>query len=101
MFKTTLTNGIEIKIKFQYEGCMTICNIINMNDNSIICCGCSFCSLYDNFNKAVGRKISLSRALENNMFSKEDRKNIWNVYFSLSSPKKLGNYGRRNPRSSN
>ena len=44
--------------------------------------GTTTCSKSDNFNKAVGRKYALSRALLDNrhIFSKPTRKAIWETY---------------------
>jgi hypothetical protein len=43
----------------------------------------------DHFIKAVGRKIALSRALKEFTESKEERKQVWEKYWSLSSREKL------------
>lgn len=48
----------------------------------------SKCSPRDNFNKEVGRKLALSRALESEtaraILTKEDRKNVWEAYRTLT-----------------
>lgn len=41
------------------------------------------CSREDNFNKAFGRKLSLTRALEDTEFPKEIRKAIWETYWDM------------------
>lgn len=45
--------------------------------------GSAFCSVEDNFNKAIGRKLALTRALEGSKFSKEERTAIWETYFDI------------------
>lgn len=43
------------------------------------------CSLQDNFCKATGRKLALTRALERSFLMRGDRTNIWDAYFSRDS----------------
>ena len=45
----------------------------------------AFCSIKDNFCKAIGRKISLARALM--IFDKPIRKEIWEAYLSRKDRK--------------
>lgn len=40
----------------------------------------AFCSIGDQFCKAVGRKISLTRALEKANIDKTERRKIWDMY---------------------
>jgi len=61
-----------------YQG-LTICIIINDN---IECPyeGEAICSWDDNFSYDIGRKISLSRALERADLPKKERRLIWEAY---------------------
>lgn len=43
----------------------------------------SYCSVHDNFNKAIGRKVALERALFG--FSIEDRTLLWKKYIETTS----------------
>ena len=42
--------------------------------------GEAICSSKDNYNKEVGRKTSLTRALKEAGFSKKSRRDFWNFY---------------------
>ena len=44
--------------------------------------GEAYCSKLDVFNKEVGRKIALARALNNAKFDRNVRKQIWQTYFA-------------------
>jgi hypothetical protein len=58
---------------------LTSCYIV---DNSGIICGAlgfAYCSVADNFQKSIGRKIALSRAVQ--PFTRAERKEIWDQYF--------------------
>ncbi len=57
----------------------TIAFIKNM-DTDVVITGISRCSKRDNFEKEVGRKLALKRALESSPFNKEERSAIWEVY---------------------
>lgn len=52
-------------------------------DGELVALGTAQCSKQDQFVKAVGRKIALTRALKDGMFNKEYRTLIWNKYWSL------------------
>ncbi|MFA5154148.1 MAG: hypothetical protein WC554_16480 [Clostridia bacterium] len=43
------------------------------------------CIKTDEFNKEIGRKLSLSRALQTANVKKEDRSKIWDVYRNLTA----------------
>jgi len=53
----------------------------------VISTGTAQCSKLDNFAKETGRKIALARAIKN--FSKEERTEIWDKYFSRMESNKL------------
>lgn len=65
-----------------YRG-KTVCFIENIPDGELILEGDAYCSENDIFDKAKGRKISLSRAIEG--LSKELRTKIWAGYISTTS----------------
>ncbi len=44
------------------------------------------CSRNDLFDKRKGRKVSLTRALQSDSFSREQRKSVWEAYF-MAMPK--------------
>ena len=75
-------NGYEYTIKFQHrrvdsgEG-MTRCLVSIGSSSSFE--GYAFCSPKDGFNKAIGRKISLTRALA--VLPKSQRAAIWQGIF--------------------
>ena len=43
--------------------------------------GRAVCAEGDNFNKERGRKLALSRALEDTALSKADKREVWLIYF--------------------
>lgn len=47
----------------------------------VLATGVARCSKHDNFNKATGRKLSLTRALNGVEFTKSQRTQVWNQYF--------------------
>ncbi len=51
-------------------------------DKNRVAVGTTICHpIKDHFSKDQGRKISMSRALESMILTKEDRQEFWNVYF--------------------
>jgi hypothetical protein len=68
----------------------TQCFIHELNDKNekiLLYADCAICSIKDQFNKNVGRKISLQRCLSMSCFSKEDRTQIWNSYKDMRNGK--------------
>jgi SET domain-containing protein len=59
----------------------TIATLYDM-DKKVICKEIAACSEKDNFNKSVGRKVSLARVIRN-MFNRTDRELIWKEYFKI------------------
>jgi len=59
----------------------TICSII-LGD-LVIAEGKTKLSLKDIFDKKIGRKLSLKRALKDGGFSREERKKVWRSYLDL------------------
>lgn len=60
------------------KGGVTQCTI--EKDRNEISCALAECSENDNYNKNIGRKISLQRALNNLNLSKGEKQEFWNVY---------------------
>jgi len=58
---------------------VTTCEIFNAFDESGVGYGLTYCSRSDQFNKATGRKVALTRALK--AFDKETRTRFWKAYF--------------------
>ena len=84
--KATLTNGQEITIDFKHQilSILTKTATVRAVTDCIInggypVRGSSRCHVHDQFDRSVGRKISLTRAIYG--FSKADRTIIWNEYF--------------------
>jgi len=55
----------------------THCRILNATDHSIVAVGATQLSVKDQFDKKVGRKLSLQRVLKAANVPKPDRKAIW------------------------
>ena len=71
------------------EGCYkaTICKVIDEKE-AVIGFGKSNRNVkHDNWDRNVGRKISLTRALSDANLSKETRTDIWMEYFSIPNRK--------------
>ena len=85
--KVKLSNDEEITVDFQHLQWTPSKEEDARTKGNTICCingtfvGDANCFINDQFNKSVGRKISLTRALQRYPFSKEDRKLIWKEYF--------------------
>jgi hypothetical protein len=60
-----------------YKG-KTVCYVEDIINGELILDGEAYCSPNDIFDKARGRKVSLSRAIEG--LSKDERTEIWYVY---------------------
>lgn len=73
-FITANRNGKEFLTP--YKG-VTTCYIKRGEETIAEASG--FCGQTDKFNKSVGRKVSLTKALHG--FDKEFRTNVWNLYF--------------------
>lgn len=71
--------GFKVKWNHDREKRETICTL---SRGSVTSNGHALCSPNDNFNKDVGRKVSLSRALES--FDKEERTHVWDNYRKLT-----------------
>ena len=59
----------------------TLCVIQEAGGRQLFSTGLAACSPQDNFNRAVGRKIALSRAVQR-AFPREQRRAFWVAYWS-------------------
>jgi len=68
------------------------CNIyekISPEESVLVASGRAICSQKDIFDKEIGRKLSLSRAMKDHIFlSKEDRRNVWENYHTFGGKKR-------------
>ena len=69
---------------------VTHCRLVNDNKddthkdfNKTFGEGLAYCSINDNFERAIGRKIALTRALKDAGFDKDTRTAIWKEYLGL------------------
>ena len=60
----------------------TVCFITRKHDNSFLLVGTAYLAEEDQYVKEIGRKISLSRALEHSSFTKDERAKIWECYLN-------------------
>lgn len=91
-YEEVLRFGFRHNIQISKEGRpygSTECHIERLNtqgDWNLISFGMARCSKEDMFHKPTGRKISLTRAVEN--MDKEIRTAIWESYFNHTSDSK-------------
>lgn len=83
-YTTNTINGREVKTP--YKG-VTYCYVVEISGKedtpaTPISVGAAFCGAGDRFEKAVGRKISLGRAIAN--LGADFRKEIWELYLKTS-----------------
>jgi hypothetical protein len=95
MFRLTAENGMEIAFGFSHSKldptaakakAITLCHL-SVADKRVT--AFALCSVKDNFNKEKGRKIALSRALQESGLGREDRELVWYRYFSREMPNHL------------
>ena len=89
-----LSNGGRVKLQFKHEvggkflrgtrivKASTLVEVLDEHGKEISSAE-AFCSLGDNFSKAVGRKIALGRALSG--WPRERRTEIWNAYWKATN----------------
>ena len=82
--------GKEVKVRFWYVtygdgGKATHCDVLD-GDGDCIGSGLASCSPRDQFNKNTGRKIALSRALDE-IFTRDERQLFWDAYFAARNGK--------------
>ena len=82
--KVATNHGIYI-VKWKHENQdengerKTHCFVRLADQKESVATGHAICSPEDNFNKQIGRKLSLSRALRN-WFTRDDRMYFWKEY---------------------
>ena len=80
---TTTVNNFQLSFLHDHEARMTECWLRELTPTGTmvdIYRGHAYCHNKDNFCKATGRKIALTRALQHN-FTRNERKQIWDQYF--------------------
>lgn len=85
--KVKFADGDEVSVKFAYdiagegrhERQITLCRI--MRGEQEVAVGSAVQNPMDQFQKSAGRKLSLTRALENAEYPVEKRRTVWNAYF--------------------
>jgi hypothetical protein len=90
MFKS---NEYKISFKHNVKEGVTSC-YVNREDNDIYI-GKAICSEEDQFNKSVGRKIALSRALLSAGISRPVRRKIWFDYFKIHTSEAASAGGKK------
>lgn len=92
MIQTVLQNGTPVQIWFSHKkelnsfgrnhnaDMVTVCDI-KIDDLTFT--GKAFKIVEDNFNKSIGRKNALTKALRyaTDILSKSDRRTVWEAYF--------------------
>lgn len=78
--KVDLLSG-SIRVYFRHVVDEYTHAIIKDKYNELIGYGIAYCNPGDQFTYAKGRQIALDRALDNDEFSREDRRCIWEQYW--------------------
>lgn len=80
--KTWEEKGATVRKDIPHQPNVTTCNILNVKgkEESSVCSGKAVRNVTDNFNKEIGRKLSMTRAIMG--LSKDVRRQIWQAYFS-------------------
>lgn len=75
-------NAIQFSHSTKSEARHTVCELLTVDEGNLkpFATGVAHCHPKDNFSKAVGRKRSLKRALENAGLDKSERTQAWNAY---------------------
>ncbi|MEK6860551.1 MAG: hypothetical protein AABY07_01140 [Nanoarchaeota archaeon] len=91
MFQFNLNRG-EVKVYFDHDQVMGVTACRMAQDDDPVAVGMAFCHIMDNYNKAMGRKIAFTRALDNLGIEKKEREIAWCEFFSRHKlPTKYGN----------
>jgi hypothetical protein len=64
-------------------GVVTLCRIVEVGTNKELAIARAACSAQDNFNRAVGRKIALTRAITTAGLGEHTRRALWNAYWRM------------------
>jgi len=81
-YLTTDEEGVDRNPETPYKG-KTTCYIDDELSGEALREGVAFCSINDRFDKARGRKLSLTRAIEG--LDKDLRKEFWTAYLAVTS----------------
>lgn len=72
----------------------TLCSVFEINETrktvELLATGRATCSILDNFDKAVGRKIALGEALQGLIMTKGSRAAIWEAYLDRDTDPLIG-----------
>ena len=75
------STGLAIQFKHNTDEGVTICHLLNKHGLSVSQ-GAAYCHELDQFNRKIGRKLSLARALKAAFLCKQNRAEIWAAYFA-------------------
>ncbi len=99
-----IVDHTELRVSFKHEDFgkdawihhQTTCRILELEEGKaepiLIATGVAECCALDNFSKETGRKIALTRAIEQMALPKEERTAIWNQYHNRD--RAIGSVGR-------
>lgn len=88
----TNIDGYDYRISFKHDGPgysprTTTCSIEKVtaggrfkDDGQVIATGIASCDSRDNFDKSIGRRLSMKRAMNKSNFSRAERIRIWEAY---------------------
>lgn len=76
----TNVRGREYRIGFRHEVPVETQCFVRVGEE-LVAAGYASCAPCDNFSRVKGRKISMSRAMLNAGFTKEERSQVWQEYF--------------------
>lgn len=79
--KVNLSNGDKLRIYFRYDGNVVTTCILE-DALGILMTAEAICAPQDQFNKAIGRKVALTKALKNlgPAITKDERREIWDDF---------------------
>jgi hypothetical protein len=88
MFTIELNNR-EYRVKFWHGNSTTEAWIVDEESKVPFAIGHADLHPSDPYVKAIGRKLALTRALNEFTESREERREVWNKYWSMTSTAKL------------
>lgn len=87
MFTVDL-DGKKLKIDFEYEANNETYCIMKDHNDDIVSVGKAVCISPDNFEKYIGRRVSMTHMLKFSNLNKPARKKCWDGYFKKSPIRK-------------
>ena len=74
----------EVRFQHDVEGGKTNCTVLQpcKNGLEVVSIGASTVSVDDHYNRKLGRKLTLKRALQSSDLTKEERTSIWKDYLN-------------------